>query len=258
MSESVSESVCVCVPFRQMYMFEPYFRGRDIQQVVARAKQSPSHPRGELPEVPVYVQEPGQDPVMISARLQANVMRLKQSVQSKLWFPLDAQVMTFNGRIIQNHKSLAFYGVQEGSIVFLSETDCPGPPGGRCLFGHGLMVFPGPKFYPREGCCAPHVRFEMLKCDDFIPEDEPIDVMMLKSGCDLACSREMGSYVAEGSTLCVMCGDQVVIEQSLEGGGHWSLLPPGGWKLGTEYTVLVRNRQGRGVGWTFQTDYIEK
>lgn len=248
-----------------MYLLEPYFRGQDIEQVVARAKRFPSNPKAEMlaivtqePEVPVYVQEPGQDPVMIPARLQANVFRLKQSVQSKLWFNIDAQIMTFNGKQIYNSKSLADYGVQEGSIVALTETDSHGPPGGRCLFEHGLVVFPGPKFFPRLGCCAPHVRFEMLKSDDFIPEDEPIDIMMLKSGLDLACSREMTSYIAEGSTLCVMCGDQVVMEQSLEGDGHWSLLPPDGWKLGTEYTVLVRNRQGRGVGWTFQTDYIEK
>jgi len=215
----------------------------------------------EEPEVPVYVKEHGLDPIMILTRLSSSVADFKQVINARLWFDCNAQVLMFNGKKFQDGKSLAFYGVQEGSRIDLMERLGSGPPGGRCLFGHGLVVWPGrfsSSFRPRPGCCDPYVRFEMLKNEFMQPVDREIHVCLSPAALENGCWPSMTSYMDKESTICVMCDDQVLIEQSLEGGGRYLLIPPDGWKAGTEYTVLVRNCQGRGVGWTFRTKFIEK
>lgn len=241
---------------------EPLFERQIAGLAWARNRTEDPHIINE-PEVPVYVQEPGLDPVMIFARLYWSVAEFKQSVKLRLWFKCSAQVISFKGKKMQNEKSLAFYGVREGATMELMEKlnhgQSIGAPGGRWLFSHGLTVSPGPTIDARPSCCPPYVRFEMLTCDDLLPHDEPIGVELSVPPLDCACVGQMESYAYhEESILYVICADQLVVNQSLVGGGEFCLMPDDGWQPGTEYTVLVRNCQGRGVGWTFRTKFIEK
>lgn len=72
------------------------------------------------PEVPVYVRVLNLDPIIIITRIGSSVAEFKQAANVRLAFGRHAQVMKFDGITMKDEKSLAFYGVQEGSTVDLT------------------------------------------------------------------------------------------------------------------------------------------
>lgn len=199
-------------------------------------------------EVPVYLRRPGLNQEIILAQLGSDVAKFKESINRKLWIGCDAQLVMFNGKKLRNDKSLAFYGVEEGLTVDLINRIKK--PGGKCLFGHGLVVLPGPHFTSR--CCGPLLHLHMG-----FPGDEPIHAYFLPATHANAAWPYMASRCGKGSTLCVTRNDQVVIEQPLERGRHYLLEPVGGWEYDSEYTVFVRNYQSGGLSWQSTLLYVD-
>lgn len=201
----------------------------------------------------VYVKEVGAQPVPVSVDLDRTVLEFKDQVSAALWFNGRMMFVNFDGKQLDNNQALSFYGVQEGSTLHLLEVGV-GPIGGKSLFAHGLFVYPEVKFEPLHKCCGEYVRFETVEMESPVARDQVVTVALCEPVLHAtACLPSMRSYTQSGSRVRVVTGDQVVTEQSLEGGQMLFLLPEGGWQPGTKYTILVQNYQGRGVGVRFQT-----
>lgn len=206
-------------------------------------------------EFPVcrLVLERGHEQKIVELPCFTTVPQLKTVVASKFDLPEYDQVLVFDNKKLDNNKQLWELGIKNLATIRVCERQGSGPPGGRCLFNHGLVATPMPAFVPFAHCCEPYVRFEFLECKELHPLTEAISVKFYPVLMSGACHPKMYTYLEPGGLLHVECDGETLLRTEFNGKEGCVFLPQGGWKPDALCTVSVTNASSRGVGWTFKT-----